>query len=166
MERDPFRPRQKEENLRILRTLMVAAIAIVVIAGIAALLTPRTKSSYDMPTTESSPGSVSAEVQLTKWYVIDRLTAQWVKQDREDGELSDIYEVKGQVRKKYDDVPEVATIIVKQHVGNLDVAQKAAIVRDITVNEGKAFTVEIADPTLARARGNDVTMLISAHPGS
>ncbi|MCS6860939.1 MAG: hypothetical protein NZT92_11545 [Abditibacteriales bacterium] len=161
VEKDPFIPRRDKRRVR---TILITFI--VAIAGVTTMVMMLNRQSpkLDLRLSHVKPGRVITEVGLTKWYIITRLSARWVKKEQRDGELSDVYEVTGQVRKKYQEVPDVATIIVKPYVGLINVSTKSHVLRDVMVGEAKPFTVEVVDPTQARDRGEDVKIVVSAHP--
>lgn len=162
VERDPFIPRRDNRRVRII--LIVSAALIAGVTTLTIVLNRQPPTSVDIKLSHVKPGSVTAKVELTKWYVIGRLSARWVKKEQREGEPNDVYEVTGQVRKKYQEVPDVATIIVKPYVGLINVSTKSQVIRDITLSEGKKFTIEVVDPTLARDRGEDVKIIVSVHP--
>ncbi len=162
VERDPFIPRRDNRRVRII--LLVSIIVIAGVTTVTVLLNRQPPTSVDISLSHVKPGNVTAEVGLTKWYVINRLSARWVKKEKREGEPNDVYEVTGQIRKKYQEVPNVVTIIVKSHVGLINVSTKSQVLRDVALGVDKKFTVEVVDPTLARDRGENVKITVSAHP--
>jgi hypothetical protein len=144
--------------------LIVSIIVIACVTTVTIVLNREPPTSVDISLPHVKTGNVTAKVGLTKWYVINRLSARWVKKEKREGEPNDVYEVTGQVRKKYQEVPDVATIIVKPYVGFLNVSTKSQVLRDVALGEGKKFTVEVVDPTQARDRGENVKIIVSAHP--
>jgi hypothetical protein len=128
------------------------------------MLNRQPPTAVDISLSHVRPGNVTAKVGLTKWYVINRLSARWVKKENREGEPNDVYEVKGQIRKKYQEVSDVATIIVKPYVGLINVSTTSQVLRDVALSQDKKFTLEVVDPTLARDRGENVKIIVSAHP--
>lgn len=162
VERDPFIPRRDNRRVRFILLASILVIACVTTATI--VLDRPSPTAVDMSLSHVKPGNVTAEVGLTKWYVISRLSARWVKKEKREGEPNDVYEVTGQIRKKYQEVPAATTIIVKPYVGLINVSTASQVLREVTLSEGKKFTVEVVDPTLARDRGENVKIVVSAHP--
>lgn len=162
VKKDPFIPRRDNRRVRII--LIVSIIMIACVATVTIVLNREPPTSVDISLPHVKPGNVTAKVELTKWYVINRLSARWVKKERREGEPNDVYEVTGQVRKKYQEVPDVATIIVKPYVGIIKVSTASQVLRDVTLGEDKKFTITVVDPSLARDRGENVKIIVSAHP--
>jgi hypothetical protein len=140
-------------------------MTIVAVAFLTFWMARQQESSGGMDLSRVATGDVTAKVELAKWYVINRLTPRWVKQEQRNGEIHDIYEVTGEIRKKYVEVPDVATIIVKSYVGLINISTESRVVRGVTIEGGQAFTIEISDPTQARKRGENLVMQVSAHTG-
>jgi hypothetical protein len=114
------------------------------------------------------PAAPPIEVKTPEWvakdYAVTDLSARWLRQEGQDSDAYDVYEIKGKLRRRSPELSDSAQLTITLRLGGFNAGFTSDVVRHVPSEGSQSFSIQIQEGTLAKMRGTDVRFFLSVEP--
>lgn len=142
--------------------LLGASLWMMAIVGFVTVRAWRAHHTSLPPKTKMRPRTFPVLVAGTALQQVRDAQAVWVRQEQQDGQPCDVYEVRGQIVNGKSAGDAVA-LEVTMRVGKAD-QKPERFIQKVPPSGEKSFALSVRDLTLARDRRSDIIFLLTVNP--